>query len=279
SAAGVHLRLTALFGNAPDAGSFMRALLHVDAHDLTFTDEPDGKHKTEVDVYAIAFGDNGQALGESGRTQTLHLSDDTYRKALAAGLTYSFNVPIKKPGAYQFRMAVRDAATERIGSASQFIEVPDINKQRLTLSGLVVRGLTQTEARAEETRAAATTSGAQATPPVATAAQPEGALPEHDPLAGPAVRRLRQGIYLDYAYVIYNARADKTTQLSQLTVQARLFRDGQPVFTGQPLPVQLKPQADPRRIGMGGRMLLGTDLPPGEYVLQVVVTDALADRK
>lgn len=28
-----------------------------------------------------------------------------------------------------------------------------------------------------------------------------------------------------------------------------------------------------------GRLLLGTDLVPGEYVLQVIVTDALADEK
>ena len=39
-ATGVHLRLTSLFANDARAGSYMRSVLHVDAHDLTFTDEP-----------------------------------------------------------------------------------------------------------------------------------------------------------------------------------------------------------------------------------------------
>jgi hypothetical protein len=64
-----------------------------------------------------------------------------------------------------------------------------------------------------------------------------------------------------------------------LTVQARLIRDGQVVFSGQPRPVQITPQTDLRNIGLSGRMLLGIDLPPGEYILQIIVTDALADRK
>ncbi|HSP62262.1 MAG TPA: VWA domain-containing protein, partial [Pyrinomonadaceae bacterium] len=37
---GVHLQLTSLFSNDARAGSFMRAILHIDARDLTFTDEP-----------------------------------------------------------------------------------------------------------------------------------------------------------------------------------------------------------------------------------------------
>ena len=39
------------------------------------------------------------------------------------------------------RAVLRDASSERVGSASQFIEVPDIKKNRLTLSGIVVDGV------------------------------------------------------------------------------------------------------------------------------------------
>ena len=58
---------------------------------------------------------------------------------MANGFVYRLHHPVKKPGAYQLRMAVRDANSERVGSASQFIEVPDIYKARLTLSGIVLR--------------------------------------------------------------------------------------------------------------------------------------------
>ena len=39
------------------------------------------------------------------------------------GIFYFLTVPIKKPGVYQLRVAVRDESSERVGSASQFVEV------------------------------------------------------------------------------------------------------------------------------------------------------------
>lgn len=42
---------------------------------------------------------------------------------------------VKKPGAYQLRVALRDVASGRIGSAWQFVEVPDMSQGRLALSG------------------------------------------------------------------------------------------------------------------------------------------------
>ena len=54
----------------------------------------------------------------------------------------SINLPVKKPGAFQLRIAVRDVPTGRVGSANQFIEVPNLNKNRLALSGIYLAGNT-----------------------------------------------------------------------------------------------------------------------------------------
>mgnify|MGYP003694197669 CR=1 FL=1 len=51
-----------------------------------------------------------------------------YQRAIRDGLVYYLTVPIKKAGAYQLRISLRDSATKRIGSASQFIDVPDLKK-------------------------------------------------------------------------------------------------------------------------------------------------------
>src|SRR5207244_2283060 len=139
-ATGVHLQLTSLFGNDAKAGSFMRSILHIDARDLTFTDEPNGWHKVVFDVLAITFGDNGVPVDQNGRTYTLTLPDELYKRTLRDGLVYDVTVPIKKAGAYQLRMSLRDTSSERIGAASQFIEAPDLKKDRLALSGIVIRG-------------------------------------------------------------------------------------------------------------------------------------------
>src|ERR1700730_4381746 len=99
------------------------------------------------------------------------------------------------------------------------------------------------------------------------------------PEASPAVRHLGRGMLMDYALIIYNARVDKATNNPQLTTQVRLFRDGKPVFTGKENPYNVTSQTDLKRLMAGGEIRLGTDLVPGEYALQIVVSDLLADQK
>src|SRR5256886_17353799 len=144
AANGVGLQLTSLFGNDAKAGSFMRSVLHIDGHDLTFTDEPDHLHKYGYDVLAMTLGDNGVPVDQNGKIYTLKLTDESYKRPLRDGLVYYVTVPVKKPGAYQLRMSLRDTNTERIGSASQFVEVPDLKKNRLALSGLALSGAVRT---------------------------------------------------------------------------------------------------------------------------------------
>jgi hypothetical protein len=111
----------------------MRSFLYIDSRDLTFT-EDSGSHRTAIDVMSITFGDNGVPIDQVGRSYQITLSDDDYKRVLKEGLVYNVTVPIKKPGAYQLRVSLRDSASDRIGSASQFIDAPDIKKKRLALS-------------------------------------------------------------------------------------------------------------------------------------------------
>jgi len=247
---GVELRLTSLFTNDPKAGSYLRSLLYIGGRDLKFTDEPDGWHKIVLDVVALTLNQDGKVIDEVNRTETVRVRGEEYTIAQRSGFTYTMNVPIREAGAYQLRVAVRDTATSRTGSANQFIEVPNIKKNRLALSGVVLVG----------------------TPPSPNAVN--ASIIEAEAL--PAVRRFRPLMNLDYGYLIYNARLDKASAQPQLETQVRLYRDGQIVFTGRQTPFQISPQTDLKRLPVNGRLKLGNDLIPGEYVLQVVVTDLLA---
>src|SRR5207237_3622334 len=100
----------------------------------------DHLHKCVFDVLAMTFGDNGVPVDQNGKTYTLKLPDEWYKRTLRDGLVYYVTVPVKKPGSYQLRMSLRDTNSERIGSASQFVEVPDLKKNRLALSGLALSG-------------------------------------------------------------------------------------------------------------------------------------------
>jgi hypothetical protein len=242
--------------------------MHIDARDISFSEEPDGQRKGVIEIVAFTFGDNGQIVGREARGYNLNVRADGFQKLLDQGFTYGINVPIKKPGGYQLRVAVRDPRAERVGSASQFIDVPDVGANRLTLSGLVVSGYDP--ATAIKTPAART--GDQSN-------NNEGAIEAIDPTSTPAVRMLKRGTFLDYGFLIYNAQLDPKTQKPQLESQLILLKDGKQAFAGKMIPVSVGEEPDWKHIPVSGRLRLGDELAPGEYVLQIIVVDKLAREK
>ena len=260
SVADLPLRLTSLFFEEPGGGTFMRNLIHIDGHGLTFADEPNGWHKVSFELLAVTFGAGGEAADTYGRAETMRVSEVAYRQARAHGLIYTLDMPVRRAGAYQLRIAVRDAASGRVGSASQFVEVPDLGKHRLALSGVVVTGYAPKKGGTD-------------------AADSADAADEPDPQAGPAVRRVHPGMTLQYAYLIYNAKTDQRTHMQRLLTQVRLYREGELVYAGRVTPYSVGEQKDLRRLPMTGTLQLAPDARPGEYYLQVIVTDQLADAK
>jgi VWFA-related protein len=253
---GVQVRLTSIFDNDPAQGSVLRSFLYVNANDLTFTKEADGSHKAVFDLIAVTFGEDGKLVDQSANQHTINLTEATFQRVAKHGFTYNAVVPVKKPGAYQFRTALRDVPSNRVGSAGQFVQVPDINKDRLTTSGLLIKGM-----------------------PLDRYLKGEITAEDSDPMANTSVRQFRTPSALVYALSIYHAKIDKTTGKPNLTIQARLFRNGELVFTGNEVPLAVRDQSDPQRLGGGGGIQLGTSMQPGEYVLQIVVSDLLAKDK
>ena len=261
----IRLKLTSVFGHDAKAGSFVSSMLHIEGKDLTLAEEEGGFRKGIVNIAAFTFGDNGRIVDQNSRTYTLRMNDEQYQKVLKQGFLYTIIVPVKKPGAYQLRVAVRDDASERVGSANQFIEVPDISKNRLALSGIVASASDPSESNKPRTNQAS--------------AGDEGAVDAVNPQASPSVRKFRGGMILDYILMIYNAQLDRTTARPRLESQVIMLRDGKPIFTGKLSPIDSSQLTDIKHVTAGGRLQLGTNMEPGEYVLQVIVIDRLAKEK
>jgi len=242
-AGAIHPRLTAVFSNLPGTGSYIDALVSFSPKDLTWSSEPDGSHKALVDVAAVTFDENGLALVTVDTTFHLRLNPEKYADALKRGMVYGLHVPVDRPGPYLVRAALRDPATEGAGSAEQYVEVPDVAGGHLAISGIVLRD-------------AAARDQAKADPS-------QGPAPRPDVTGGAARRIFRRGTLLAYDYQVFNAVPGASRQ-PELEVQTRLFHDGEQV---------------PAAGGASGRLSLGHELPPGEYVLQVIVTDKLAKSK
>jgi hypothetical protein len=260
AASGVALRLNTLFGNDKEQGSFVRSLLHINAKDLKFTDEAGGGKKAVFDVLAVSFGESGTPIDQIAKTYTMNVKGDAYEKLINDGFVYYFTLPVKKPGAYQYRVAIRDNASGRVGSANQFIEIPNLKKNYLTISGITLENLTAAQWRK-------------------LAAAPGNNQPNQtDPMSDTSRRRFARGSVLRYGYEIYNAKLD-AAQKPNLLAQMKIFRDGKQIFEGKNVPLELADQTDRQRLRAVNALSLGSEMQAGEYVLQIIITDNLAKQK
>ncbi len=254
-AGGVGLRLTTLFVNSVETGSAVQAMLHIDGRDLEFHDDGDGWHKAVVDVALVSFGEDGSRSGTSNRTFTIRSRGKSFENAQRWGYLYTVVHPIKFPGAYQLRAAVRDTSSNKIGSASEFIEVPDLAKGRLALSGLAIQSASYGEEQPEE-----------------------GPGETQDPTAGPAIRIFHPGEALVYGLVVYNAKFDPATRKPDVEIRTRVFHEGKLVWSGEPFSLAESAPKDPRRLKVAQKLSFGKTTPAGEYLMEVTAIDKLGHK-
>jgi len=74
--------------------------------------------------------------------------------------------------------------------------------------------------------------------------------------------------------VAYNAAS-----AGNLVMETKLFRDAKIVYSGPETPLQLGNQPDPNRVLINGSVRLSPELEPGNYYIQVVITDKSAKGK
>jgi VWFA-related protein len=266
NASDIQLKLTSIFANTKPAGSMLQSFLHVKGSDLTFSTEPDGSRKATVEIAAVTFGDNGRIIDQFVYPGSITVAAADYERVNKNGFVYGLAIPIKKAGAYQLRMAVRDEVSKHIGAAAQFVEIPDLNQNRLTVSGILLSGIPLDTYRKNFSVQSA-------------GEKSDGANLQADPNANPAVRRFKSDHALVYGFNIYNARVDKGTGKPQLKTQLRIYRDGKLMFVGDEETFSPLDQTDPKRLVGAGVVQMGTQMVPGEYVIQIVVTDLLSKQK
>lgn len=248
------LRLTTLLSFSDKEGPYINALLYFDPRDLTFTKEADGFRKAAIDILAVTMDVDGQQFNTANRKYEFRVPEDRYQNILKRGLVYTTHVVVRKSGAYQMRVVLRDSNSQQLGTASQFIEVPDVKKGKLALSGIVI---------AADNSAAKTDAA-------------EGAAAADDPNSTPAVRIFKPGAAIGYAYEILNAKTGRDRK-PELNAQVRLFRDGKQVWSSASGSIVGETPKNSKALVAGGRLQFN-QITPGTYVLQVIVTDKVAKR-
>jgi hypothetical protein len=230
---GVKTDVRCAFINVEKSRSVILTRVGIAASDLSLAG-PANNRSAIIHLMVRAYGVDGAEL-EGGIDQRLRINLDEQgtRVSLANGLIYSTNVTVGKPGPYQVRAAVLDEASGRLGTGLEFLVVPKTRGRQMLLSDLTFPSYFGRE--------------------------------NH---VAPAWERLEvsPGQIVRCAFQVFNADS------RDLTERARLFRDGKLVFEGPSAPL-------PRERGKGSQALanaqvtLPRDLEPGEYYLQIEVSD------
>jgi VWFA-related protein len=202
----------------------------------------DGQPAT-IKLAGVVLNDKGR-IASSFKNQ---LNVDPPKSGGVDSIFYNHHTPLA-PGIYQVRVAARDEKSGRVGSAIQWIVIPDLTKSQLTLSSVLLGG----QVLEEKSNKAS------------------------DPHVQLSVDHIfpRQS-QLGYWVFVYNAKRDASGN-PQITVQTQVLRDGQAVLSSPQRKLN-NTGADFERIPFGEELALKT-LAPGKYDLKVTVTDGVAGK-
>lgn len=246
-----------VYADDPTDGPYIRSLLHIDARNLTFTDAADGWKTATFEVAAVAFGNNGVPVEKKEAEYTIKAKGPTLETMLKRGFVYVLIVPIKNPGVYQYRVAIRDKASGKIGSARQVIQLPDLTKGNLTLSNLMAENVSMSIWQNIAAGKVGNGPGQIQVPSTL--------------LYDSVLREFRAGTVLRYGFEVYNAKADGSNP--NLETQAKILQNNSVVVEGNLNKVEVTRQSDPKHVRVSGAIILKDTLQPGDYLLQLTVVD------
>lgn len=246
---GLPTQLATSFVDVPSTGPVLTASVQMATDVLGYG--ADGKQPAAIDVAGIIFNDQGKPAGNF-KTR-VNVNPLAAGRALEhPGVIYSHKLPLK-PGIYQVRVAARDDKSGLVGSAAQWIEIPDLASRRLTLSSMLVGGQFVGSAQKQAAGQAAA-----------------------EQVQFSVDRRFKAGAHLNFLTIIYNAaRGAGGAGAPELEAQIRISRDGQTIVTSPVRKIKIEPATDVARIPYGADIALQS-LPAGRYILQVTINDRVA---
>jgi VWFA-related protein len=220
--------------------------LHVDASQLTLR-LLNGTHQSALDLLMALFDEKGKAAASFVERISVNVRPERVENAVKNGFNYRRLMALK-PGFYQARVAIREEGSARMGSASKWVEIPDVGKKQLTLSGVFLSAGREDQ----------------------NDLQPANSV--YIPQPSSATRRFKKDGAVDFMVFAYNAKAEKNT--ADLVIQAQVFSGSKLVYASPIAKMTIPESVDLQRIPYAARISL-EEFNSGPYELRVVVIDRL----
>lgn len=227
-------------------GALLTTSVELDRSSLTF--EQGEKPRADFEIVGVVVDDRGRTVSKFGQSLTVTINPNA--PDTKEHVVYSFQLPLAQ-GLYQVRVAARDQRSGHTGSAMQWVEVPDFQQGRISLSSIFL---------GERTTAAGAAQGKPNEGPQSVMLSVE--------------RRFARTSWIRFLTFVYNAAQPASAQ-PDVALQVQVFRDDQPVFTAPLSKLRTEGVSDTTRIPYMAEMSLAS-LPTGRYVMQITAIDRSA---
>jgi VWFA-related protein len=222
------------FFTAEAGKTILNSAVFVDGRDLRAQQIANGKFRGGIELRAVSIDPKGNLSGQVGRIAGFELEEAAWQRARQTGMVLRLPTTGEKPGPYQIRLALRDIVSGATGTASTFLEVPDVKNGKLALSDLFLSAPAN--------------------------------LPNPHPLSNIAARGFVRGQNVEWMVELYNAKAP-TIQTS-----VRIFR-GADLVQETPFAPSAAKKMDGRKDFAASGAFSTSDLPAGDYVIQLFVRE------
>ena len=236
--------LSVSFVDTPDRGAILTASAGVPSYPLTFA-SAGAKRTAVVEMACVVYDEHGKPAANSQQRLEVSAADAAEGAPPARDIAYNFQFDKLPPGLYLVRAAARDGESGRAGSASQWIEIPNLKKRKLALSSLLIGG-------AQDAK------GGQTAPE---------SLELYVAHKFPRTSRLRF-----YTYVYNASRGAGGQGAPDVVVRVQAWNRDRVLIDAGERRVTTDGATDLARLAYGAELNLAT-LPAGRYLLQVTVTD------
>jgi len=231
----IPLQLSLIYLDTPVSGPVLTTSVQVPADSLAYDQE--NKSPARVAIAGVVLNDQGKPAATFKTGVEVRQRLPGGERSDASNVIYN-NPTLLKPGIYQVRVAARDEGSGLVGSAMEWIVIPDLAMRQLSLSSLMV-GLESV-----------TTSG--------------------DRIQWSVDRKFEHDSQVRFMTFVYNA-GRSGTGAPNLRAKVNVYRDGQRLISNAVARVEAT-NRDPERVPFASDLDL-RQLPPGAYVLEVTIED------
>ena len=260
----LNVNMAAGYVRDANVGYLVRSWIHVDPQNIEFTETEDGGARIDIDTVCMTSDINGAIADFRHAQYTFNFGAENKAENIAwiqkHGIRFSMLLPVKNPGSYTVRAAVHDMKSGKVGSVYQFVEIPDLKNKGLALTDIFM--ITSVED--------INWIGSDATKEL-----DEGVffpVMNNTETRTPALRSYMPGDNLQTLTILYNADANAIAR-SEIETVTILYKDGKELLRGDPRPINPANVTDPNNIPILQRLTLGADMEPGDYTLQLLITD------